>query len=244
MKTSYKCRQCGLTNWTTVEFCKRCQNPNPHFVYDPNVNTADAAGYQTNSSNEVYRNSNFTNQHNPPPPNFYGETAGNASQIYPNANFPNSNFHSRPFQKNYPIEIIEKLKKSEKDINNAWLAGRAWSLFIGAFMLLVTLMMILFAGKAGDMFGVVLIFILVTVAGGMFGLSYGVKQKSRACIVILLTLTSLGLLGNLLTILTTGKVENVVSFIFSILLTYYFALGAQGMFSYYQLKKQYPELVN
>jgi hypothetical protein len=25
---TYKCRQCGLVNWNTVEFCKRCQLPN------------------------------------------------------------------------------------------------------------------------------------------------------------------------------------------------------------------------
>lgn len=241
---SYKCPQCGLTNWTTVEFCKRCQNPNQYFVHNPNLQTADSNIYKTVSSNEYYSQPSFTDHHNPPPPNIYGERAGNASQIYPNENLRFENSQSRPFQRNYPIEIIEKLKKSEKDINNAWLAGRAWSVFIGAFILLAAFLVLLFAGKAGDMFGFFLIFMLVIFAGVMFGLSYGVKQKSRACVIILLSLTSLGLLGNLLTILTTGKVENVVSFIFSILLTYYFALGTQGMFNYYQIKKQYPELIN
>lgn len=241
---SYKCSQCSLTNWTTVEFCKRCQNPNPHFVYDPNSNTAENFSYQANSSNQFHRSSNFNDQQSPPPPNFYGGNAGSASQTYPNENFRADNFQSRPFQRNYPSEILEKLKKSEKDINNAWKAGRAWSLFIGAFMLLGVFFVFFFAGKAADVFGFVFVFILLAIAGGMFGLSYGIKQKSRACVVILLTLTSLGLLGNLLTILTTGKIQNALGFIFSILLTYYFALGTQGMFNYYQIKRQYPELIN
>lgn len=219
---SYKCLQCGLTNWTTDEFCKRCQNPNPYFSqinsFNEGQNFAAAGSYQQSS---------IPNYSSPPPPNFFGNAAGTANENYNNQN----NYGNRPpfrsaanFQS---PEITEEFTKANKQIRNAWICGVIVCVITTAVALAFSMVSSskdaeLPAAPLEMLFGVVI----------YAGLTIGVYFKNRGCAI---AICALFILDKILAVASTGKFSGgILAFVF----IYYFAYGIQGTFTYHKLKKQ------
>lgn len=223
---SYKCRQCGLTNWTTVEFCKRCQNPNPYF--NPNDSFGEAQSFAAAGS---YQQNSIPNYSSPPPPNVFGSAAGTASDDYNSQNNYQNNYGNRP-----PIrgagnfqspEIAEQLAAAEKQIRNAWI--------FGVIICVITALVAVFASAAGNSKNMPLpaapVEMLFSVV--IYGLlTIGVYFKNRGCAI---ALCALYILDKIAAFALTGKFSGAITaFIF----IYYFAYGIQGAFTYQKLKKQ------
>lgn len=84
---SYRCSQCGLTNWATTEFCKRCKSPNPQFVYNQQT-----AAYAGNSQYDGFAQQQNQTQQNYQQPNYQSQNYAptNYSQInYDQQNYSN-----------------------------------------------------------------------------------------------------------------------------------------------------------
>lgn len=226
---SYKCHQCGLTNWTTVEFCKRCQSPNPYFDQGFQDNNFDPANAQNFATAGVYRQNYSPDYSAPPPPNVFGTAVGTAS-ANENYDYQNNSYENRPPIRNtsnsYSPETANKLAEAEKQIRNAWITGVIVCVVTTIIALLVsaaaTANNIVPATPFEMMFGVVL----------FGGLTIGVYFKNRGCAIALCVLF---ILDKILTIADTGKLSGVF---FTIILGYYFAYGIRGTFTYHKLKKQ------
>lgn len=239
---SYKCFQCGLTNWAVDELCKRCHNPNPYLNQSVQSNAFPSANIQNSALGRAHQKSTVPEFSSPPPPNTYGAKTGNTSHNHVGNSSVSDKNQYQPFQKTLPIETIEKLRKAEKDINNAWLAGQIWGVFVGLISLVFFGVLVVIAGKEIDTAGFIIMLLIILLGGIIYSLSYGVKQKSRVCVIILLSLTSIALLNNLFS-LFSGEIKNGLSFAFSIILTYYFAVGTQGTFTYHKIRQQHPNLI-
>ena len=179
---SYKCRQCGLVNWITADFCKRCQSPNPH-------QSSQTAYFSHNSekNNDFVRTSaNFATQQDysvPPPPNVFGTAAGTTS-VNDEAHSSGFSGGYRPFAQNnnysqHSQEDLNDLQKAEKEIRNAWISG-----VIVCVMSLIVALIVSKATVSPDMIPASSAEILISVV--LFaGLTIGVYFKSRACAVLL-----------------------------------------------------------
>src|SRR5688572_30593869 len=124
---SYKCLQCGLTNWITTAFCKRCKLPNPYS--DQTAEQADFSGNTMPNNNFAQTPAYFGQSPDfstPPPPNVFGTAVGTASSggfsqfsqpgVANNSSFPVN------YQSNYSPEDVNNLQKAEKEIRNAWIS--------------------------------------------------------------------------------------------------------------------------
>lgn len=94
---SYKCSQCGLTNWVTAEFCKRCKSPNLQFGYNQQT-----AAYANNPRFDGYaqQQNSYAQQNQQPnyqPQNYTPATHSQTSSAQQNyAGFPQQNDYSAP----------------------------------------------------------------------------------------------------------------------------------------------------
>jgi hypothetical protein len=211
---SYRCPQCGLLNWVTADQCKRCRLPNQanavpqQFVSQPVMqNTMVAATAQTAVQMQFAPTPNYQNPQNnhqtAPPPPFQQQSAGaygaNNTSQYVNNYYPQNNHQTNS------DEII----KAEKHIKNGWIGGVVWASLLGfvtvVFMFLSAALPDLpksapnsaDALKAAEMFSKAMIgaFAVMTVVIG--GLSYGIKQKSMACAIIMVVFSALSMVSSL-----------------------------------------------
>jgi hypothetical protein len=109
-----------------------------------------------------------------------------------------------------------------KDIRGAWVAG----LISGCVTLAITLFSIF-----GSAIGGIGAENLVDVAL-IFGLTYGICKKSRACAIGLLVYF---VVSKIFLMVETGKPTGLW---LGLVFTYYFALGIRGTFAYQRLRKQ------
>lgn len=230
---SYKCSQCGLVNWMTQEFCKRCGIPNPHSSqsFQPVGFAPQAPQNNFYAQSMMAQPAMMPDYASPPPPNVFGASVGSASAEGFN------NFAQPPFASNRPPirafnqpalspQNIEELKKAEKQIKNAWVCGA----IVCAITVLVAVLMLAMASST-DIIPATPVELLISVV--IFGgLTLGVYFKSRACAVLL---CGLFILDKIITMASTGKLSGaLLTFIF----IYYFAYGIQGTFTYHKLTKQ------
>jgi hypothetical protein len=233
---SYKCPQCGIVGLATSTHCKSCHAPNPHPVnaletYTRPIPAATAAPtHQTPppASYQAQQPSYQENSYNsPPPPTMYGDEYGTAyGTMSSRREHPISRFRTASAA-DYSVEM----EAAEADIRKAWKAGRAWCFLVGLIGGLLTVVLLI---AAPSPFMILPFLILLPLFALIGGLSYGVFKKSRACAVILLCITGLGLLSNLLSLPSNGG-RGAISIIISILFCYYFALGVRGTFKYHKL---------
>lgn len=231
---SYKCAQCGLTNWKTSEFCKRCGIQNPYLNQSFQPNNFQAAVVQNNISAQPQFSPQvpvMPDYASPPPPNVFGSSAGAASMNEINRQYSPDFRTDRPpirdfNQANYSPVNAEELKTAEKHIRNAWVCGIvvcSMTALIVVIMAATASSLNIIAASPGEMF-----FSLVLFAG----LTTGVYFKSRVCAVLL---CGLFILDKILTFAQTGKMSGaIMAFVF----IYYFAYGIQGTFTYHKLTKQ------
>ena len=232
---SYKCVECSLTNWTTADVCKRCQSPNPYsnqFVqansFSPNQTQVLARPMPSGRAMPDY----FV----PPPPNVFGASVGTmaASPVECSSVSPPMPAKRPPirhaFQSDFSPEDFENLKKAEKEIRHAWIAG---AIVCGISLAVAALFTAVSSSKDMLPASPLEIFISVIIIGG---LTIGVYFKSRACVILL---CGLFILDKIVTWALTGKMGGVF---LSVVIMYYFALGIQGTFTYHKLKKKNPNL--
>lgn len=233
---SYKCPQCGFVGLATKTHCKSCNAPNPNpvngletFTRPIQVSTPQAVVYETPSvPSPQYQAVNEQYSYNsPPPPTEFGADYGTAYNAdRPRREHPISRFRPAPAY-NHSAEM----EAAEADIRKGWKAGRAWCILIGILLGGMTFIFMLIAPSA---FMVIPLLIMMPFLAIVGGLSFGIYKKSRACAVILASLTGLGLLGNILTLLTEGG-KGAIPLIISALFFYYFCLGVRGTFKYHKL---------
>lgn len=229
---SYRCAQCGLTNWTTTEFCKRCKSPNPNFVY-----THQTAQYADHAQHNGYGNQpNYAPQNYnpfeqqpdfsaPPPPNAFGNETGTANYgHYPQNGYQNQPFHS--YNQNYLSDSEQQeLKTAQKQIRNAWVSGA----IVSGITILFAFILSAMSSKEIELIASPLEMIITAIIFG--GLTIGVYFKSRACAVIL---CGLFLLDKIVTFAATGKFSGaILTFVF----IYYFVYGIKGTFTYRRIMK-------
>lgn len=219
---SYKCLQCGLTNWTTEEFCKRCQNPNPYF--NPNNSYGEVQSFAAAGS---YQQNSIPNYSTPPPPDVFGNAAGIANDNYNTQNSYGNRPPIRGAANFQSPEITEEFTKANKQIRNSWICG--------VIVCVITTAVALLFSAAGDSKDVVLpatpfemLFSVVI----YIGLTIGVYFKNRGCAI---AICALFILDKIFAFASTGKFGGgLLAFVF----IYYFAYGIQGTFTYHKLKKQ------
>ncbi len=225
---SYKCLQCGLMNWVTDEFCKRCQSPNPHLDQNFQSGSFDAVNSQNYAVAGSYGQTSMPDYSTPPPPNVFGNAAGTAAADE-NFNDQNSYYANRPPIRNannfHSPEIADKLAAAEKQIRNAWISGLIVCVITTITALVVSTMntenTIVPATPFEMMFTVFII----------GGLTVGVYFKNRGCAIALCVLF---IIDKIATFAATGKFSGVI---LTLIFIYYFAYGIQGTFTYHILKK-------
>lgn len=226
---SYKCQQCGLTNWTTDEFCKRCQSPNPHFDQNFQDNNFNFANAQNFAPAGTYGQNYAPDYSNPPPPNVFGSATGNAS-TNENFNYQNNNYENRPPIRNannfQSPDVANNLAAAEKQIRNAWISGLIICIITTIAAVVVSTMNTENTIVPATPFEMMLtVFILG-------GLTVGVYFKNRGCAIALCVLF---IIDKIATFAATGKFSGAI---LTLIFIYYFAYGIQGTFSYHKLKKQ------
>lgn len=229
---SYKCAQCGLVNWTTGEYCKRCQSPNPYLNQSAQVNNFSPNPAQTQVLARPMPTVRAMPDYSvPPPPNVFGASVGTMATAEGFTQVSPPMMANRPpfraaFQPTFSQEDLEKLQKAEKEIRNAWISG----VVVCAISLLVA---ILFSavGNSKEVLSATPFEIVISVV--IFGgLTIGVYCKSRACAVLL---CGLFILDKIVTFASTGKFSGaILAFVFIT----YFAYGIQGTFAYHKLKQK------
>lgn len=226
---SYKCLQCGLTNWVTDEFCKRCQIPNPHLDQNFQPGSFDAVNSQNYAVAGSYGQTSIPDYSTPPPPNVFGNAAGTASAS-DNFNDRNSTYGNRPpirSANNFQSpEITDKLAQAEKQIRNAWISGLIVCIITTIIALIVS------AAGAENSFVPATPFEMLFSVVIFGGLTIGVYYKNRGCAIALCILF---VVDKIITFAATGKFGGgILAFVF----IYYFIYGIQGTFTYHKLKKQ------
>lgn len=233
---SYRCAQCGLTNWVTTEFCKRCKSPNPNFVY-----TQQTAQYANHAPHNGYGNQpNYAPQNYnpfqpqpdfsaPPPPNAFGNETGTANYGANYGHYPQNGYQNQPFHgynQNYLSDSEQlELKTAQKQIRNAWVSGA----IVSGITILFAFIFSAMSSKEVELIASPLEMIITAIIFG--GLTIGVYCKSRACAVIL---CGLFLLDKIVTFAATGKFSGaILTFVF----IYYFAYGIKGTFTYRRIMK-------
>lgn len=233
---SYRCSQCGLANWVTSEFCKRCKSPNPQYVF-----TQQTAEYANQAQHGDYANGqNYAPQNYnayqpspdfsaPPPPNAFGSDTGTANYTGNYGQYQQTNYQRPPFRgqnSNYLSDSEQdELRTAEKQIRNAWISG----VVVCSFTVIVAFIFSAISSKELAMIASPLEIMISAVVFG--GLTIGVYCKSRACAVIL---CGLFILDKIITFAATGRYSGgLLAFVF----IYYFAYGIQGTFTYYKLTK-------
>ena len=223
---NYKCAQCGLINWKTEVFCKRCQTPN-HYLDQP-VQTNDFAIAQNAvvATQTLSRPVTMPDYSSPPPPNVFGSAAG-TTLIDGNQPSYSNRPPIRAFgQVNNSPEFENDLKNAERQIRNAWISGAV----VCSLTTLAALVISALAPSSEVLPATPFEMLISVVIFG--GLTIGVYFKSRTCAVLL---CGLFILDKIIMWAATGKMSGaLMAFIF----IYYFAYGIQGTFAYHKLMKQ------
>lgn len=228
---NYKCIQCGLVNWTSQEFCKRCQLPNPYLNQPMQTVEFSQNATQANFSAQPMPPVRAMPDYSvPPPPNVFGTSAGTATtEAF--SQFPQTAFANRPpiratYEPVYSPEDLENLRTAEKQIRNAWICG----VVICALSLLFAIIFSAVSSSKAELPATPFEILISVVLFG--GLTIGVYFKSRACAILLCVLF---IVDKIITWAYTGKMSGaMLAFVF----IYYFAYGIQGTFTYRRLKKQ------
>ncbi|MCD9187704.1 MAG: hypothetical protein LUM44_14890 [Pyrinomonadaceae bacterium] len=233
---SYKCSQCGLTNWVTTEFCKKCKSPNPQFVYTQQTAAfTDDPQYDGYSNQQNYQQQNYDPYRNPtdysapPPPNAFGNSAGTANY----GQYQPTNYGQQPYQ-GYDQSYLSdsdrlELQNAQRKIRKAWIAG---AVVTGLSLLVAVLFSILVSGQTrGQLKTVGNSSELILSAIVFGGLSIGIYRRSRICAALLCTIY---ILEKIWTIAVTGKVAGIA---IGLLFIYYFVGGVQGTFDYHRIMK-------
>ena len=138
---------------------------------------------------------------------------------------------------NYQTADSSEMESAEKDIRSSWKAGRVWCILVGILFIIIFAVALgassSSARGAAPVVFVLTIVMLPILAIGI-GLTYGLYKKSRACAVILFTLTALGLVSSL-TDLLTDQGRGGARVLFGLLFLYYFWRGVRGTFKYHKL---------
>lgn len=234
---SYRCSQCGLTNWTTTEFCKRCKSPNPNFVY-----TQQTAQYADHAQHNGYGNQpNYAPQNYnpfqpqpdfsaPPPPNAFGNETGTANYGANYGHYPQNGYHNQSFRGYNQTFLSDQeqneLSEAEKQIKSAWVSG----VVICVITAIVGVLRgtVFNNGTEEATFESIGMLISVFIMGG---LTFGIYFKSRACAVIL---CGLFVLDKVVTFAATRQVGGIL---IAIILIYYLGYGIKGTFTHYNLTK-------
>jgi hypothetical protein len=224
---SYRCPQCHLVCWATAEVCKRCGTPNPGLAqnftpdFQPQTVAPDTAvTWQTPATVAQFA----PPYHTPPVQHQYAHP-GYQTPAYPPASYN----QPQPYPAYTPVagpspEQLEEITAAQNLVRNAWRAGLAWSIILGIAFIAFAGLSVAFGNdpKAPSELTTGMALVLGVMTFLIFGLSYGVKQQSFACGVILIILTSLGLLNSL----AEGKVSPVL---FSIVMLVFFGQGLKGI---------------
>lgn len=233
---SYKCSQCGLTNWVTTEFCKKCRLPNPQFVY-----TQQTAAFASNPQSDGYSNQQNYHQQDynfyqsqtdfsaPPPPNAFGNAAGTATYgQYQQTSYGQQTF--RGYNQNYLSDSDQmELQKAQRKIRKAWVAG---AVVTGLTVLAAVIFSIIVSDQARGQLKTVGSSPELILSAIIFGgLSIGVYRRSRVCALLICTIY---ILEKIWTIAVTGKIAGIL---IGLLFIYYFVGGVQGTFDYHRIMK-------
>lgn len=233
---SYKCSQCGLTNWVTTEFCKKCKAPNPQFVY-----TQQTAPFAANPQYDGYSNQQNYQQQNynpyqsqtdfsaPPPPNTFGNSAGTANYgQYQPTNYGQQTH--RGYNQNYLSDSDRiDLQNAQRKIRKAWVAG---AVITSLTVLAAVIFSIIVSNQARGQLKTVGSSPELILSAIIFGgLSIGVYCRSRVCALLLCTIY---ILEKIWAIAVTGKIAGIL---IGLLFIYYFVGGVQGTFDYHRIIK-------
>lgn len=230
--SSYRCPQCGLTNWINTEFCKRCKVQNPHLAqYQQTAAYANNTQYNEYApQTQAYAPQNFAAYQQPdysapPPPNAFGNAAGTAAYGQTQQTY----YRHQPHYYNQPQPLSpdeqRELEEAKKQIKGAWVSG----VIVCVISVLFAFAQLAFSAKsAEDIGGAIGIIVSVVILGG---LSLGVYFKSRACAVILCILY---ILDKIVMFALEGKAAGIIV---TIIFVYYFGYGIKGTFTHYRLTK-------
>lgn len=213
---SYKCKNCGLVCWTTVNKCKRCNALNPYLGQAHNdFNNAPASNSLVVSNTVVARNlSSSANQN-------LNQKFSDAIGLALHTVIPHD-------------EHLSELEMAERNVRLAWKAGRIGvSISVGFFLqyFLENL-----SNESTYQF-LLLPLLAIPFFGISIGLVYGMSRKSRVCATIIFCSAILSALVGLVNFLSTQELRDFCSLIFSVLLCYFYALGFLGTFKYHNLAK-------
>jgi hypothetical protein len=231
---NYNCNQCGFLNRTTADQCSRCGLPNsannqPQFSTPPMMpNTLVSATPQTAVQTQYVQPQNYQTPQYQTPPQFHGQRQQPYS-AYNNA--PPIEYTARRRSK-YNGNDLE-IEKAIKQVKTGWIAGLVWALLLAIATVFFAFMPMMVGtrnnpelkgldNEAVAMVSRIMSGVLMIITFTIGILSFGIRQNSLACAVILTILSGLGIFSSL-------AEKNLASTLFGVLFFVLFCVSVNGI---------------